>query len=386
MSIVQSLAKEPKKFILRKIDLTPSREYATPYVVTDLKVVEDKVTRFRKLLPQVGIYYAIKANNDVKIIKRLRKYVEGYDIASLGEAQQLTSLGIAADRLMYSNPVKVPSHIAAAYALGVRNFAFDSLMEIEKLATYAPGSNVYLRLKVSDYGSKFPLSRKFGTNALHAVDYCSVAQDAGLHVKGVTFHVGSQSENPQVWERAIKVAGEVIKQLQEKGIEVEFLNLGGGFPADYGDPIPGLGQVAQVIKQSLKAHVPEGIRVIAEPGRYLAANTSVLTASVIGCENRDGVDWLYLDIGAFQGLIEPLEMPNLRYPIKTNKNPRCLKKVFVVSGPTCDAYDTLGSDYLLPADLKVGDKLTIEAVGAYSFVYASNFNGFAKPEVYYVNE
>jgi len=384
MSVVPSFVERPKRLSQSYLDnILSMSDLPTPYVVTDIGVVEAKAAAFKRLLPRVGIYYAIKANNDSKIIKTLESYVEGYDVASFGEVQYLIRLGIPANKIVYSNPVKIPEHIAAAYKKGVRYFAFDSITEIEKLAKYAPGSKVYLRLKVSDYGSKFPLSRKFGVDAMYAVDYCSVAVDHGLEVVGVTFHVGSQSENPQVWSEAIKVAGNVIVQLREKGINVEMLNMGGGFPADYGDPVPGLNQAARVIKAALKMHVPKGVSVIAEPGRYIVANSGSIVTTVIGRENRSGVDWLYLDMGTFQGLIEPLEIPTLRYPILTDKNPRCRKSTFVLSGPTCDAHDTLGADYVLPADLKVGDKLRICATGAYSLVYASNFNGFEIPKVYY---
>lgn len=355
-------------------------------MLTDLSVVRDKVARFGELLPQVAIFYAIKANNDSRIIHTVDNSVTGYDIASLGELEYLLSQGVAAERIMYSNPVKVPSHIARAYELGVRYFAFDSITEIEKIATYAPGSNVYLRLKVSDYGSKFPLSKKFGVDVMHGVDYCAMAMDAGLQVKGVTFHVGSQSENTQVWSTAIEIAGELITKLHDKGIEVEFLDIGGGFPADYGDPVPTLEDIAKVITVAADKFIPKTVHLLAEPGRFIAANASTIVSSVIGREHRSGTDWLYLDMGTFQGLIEPLEMPNLKYPIRTDSNPDGYKKSFTLTGPSCDACDTIGHDYLLPSDIKVGDKVYIESTGAYSLVYASTFNGFMPPKVYYVNE
>lgn len=359
---------------------------ATPFVVTDLSKVEENTTNFKKFLPKIKPYYALKANSDPRIIQRLDKLIAGYDISSLGELNLLMKQGINASRALYSNPVKPPSHIKGAYEKGVRHFAFDSVIEIDKLAKYAPGSNVYLRLKVSDYGSKFPLSKKFGVNQIHAVDYCTLAKDAGLNVKGITFHVGSQSENIQIWKTALEMAGKTIEKLRNKGIKIEFLNLGGGFPADYGEPVPALPEVAAAITEGINKFVPSGIELLAEPGRYIVANTSILVASVIGLEHRSGADWMYLDVGTFQGLIEPLEMKDWRYPIYTDKNPAGYKKDFVLSGPTCDAYDTLGSDYLLPSDMNVGDRVYIGAVGAYCLVYASNFNGFDPPKVYYIND
>jgi len=358
----------------------------TPYLLTDLDLVVHKAKEFKRLMPRVGIYYAVKSNNDPNIIKALQDLVDGYDIASLGEFRQLRKLRISPDRVMYSNPVKVPSHIAETFQGGVSHYAIDSVVEVEKIKHSAPGATVYIRVKVSDYGSKFPLSGKFGIDAMHALALASAAQDAGLHVRGITFHVGSQSENPQVWDAAINMAGELIAQLTKAGFGIEFLDMGGGFPANYEDLASTIEDAAKVINAALDAYVPSTVRVFAEPGRYLSANSSVMAATVIGRENRAGVEWLYLDVGVFQGLMEPLEMSDWKYPIFTEKHSRGYKKSFVLTGPTCDAYDTLGLDYTLPSDINVGDKLYIGATGAYSLVYASHFNGFEPPKTYYVGQ
>ncbi|HVX23745.1 MAG TPA: type III PLP-dependent enzyme [Candidatus Saccharimonadales bacterium] len=379
---LKTTAAKPKATRKSRV-VTPQR--ATPYMVTDLAVVRQSVRNFQTALPKVALHYAIKANRDPRVIRTINSMVDGYDIASLGELNILLSLGIKPDRILYSNPVKIPAHIKAAYKLGVRYFAFDSLTEIEKLAKYAPGSNVYLRLKVSDYGSLFPLSKKFGVGPLHGADFCSIAQEAGLKVKGVTFHVGSQSENVQVWETALEIAGKLIAHLADRGIQIEFLNLGGGFPADYGEPVAKLTDIAKTINKSVKKHIPAYVKLMAEPGRSLVASSTTLVTTVIGREHRSGSDWLYLDMGAFQGLIEPLEIPNLKYPVRTDKNPNGYEKSFVLTGPTCDAYDTIGTDYSLPSDISVGDKLYIDAVGAYTLVYASAFNGFEPPKNYFIN-
>jgi ornithine decarboxylase len=369
---------------LEKISLAGNLE--TPFLLTDLSIAQSRVQLLKELLPRVEIYYAIKSNNDPKLLMALDGMVAGYDIASAGEYRQLAKLGVAADRIVYSNPVKIPTHIAETYKAGVDCFAVDSLIEIEKLKTHAPGSTVNLRLKTPDYGSKFPLSSKFGIDAAHAADYATVAQDAGLQVKGLTFHVGSQSENSHSWEAAIKMCGELIRDLAAKGIQIEFLDLGGGLPASYEDVALTVVEAAKAINKALEAHIPGHVRIIIEPGRYISANTSVLVTSVIGREHRTGTDWLYIDMGVFQGLIEPLEIPGWRYPIFTDKPKAGYRKSFVLTGPTCDAYDTLGNDYMLPSDLNVGDRLYIGATGAYSLVYGSQFNGFEVPKTYYVGK
>lgn len=363
--------------------LRSADELSTPYMFTDLSAIQKRAESLRKLMPRVEIFYAIKSNNDPNIIKVLDECVDGFDIASAGEFEHLNKLKIKSNRIVYSNPVKVPDHIKQTYKSGVRYFAFDSLAEIEKLKEHAPDSVVYLRLKVSDHGSKFPLSSKFGVDVNHALGYAEMAQDAGLKMKGLTFHVGSQSENPRAWEAAIKTAGQLIEDMANAGITIEFLNLGGGLPANYEDVAVNVKDVTTAINKALQQYIPQGVRIMAEPGRYISANSSVLVTSVIGREHRSGADWVYLDMGVFQGLIEPLEIPGWRYPIFTRKHRKGYKKSFVLTGPTCDAHDTIGLDYSLPSDLKVGDKVYIGAVGAYSLVYGSNFNGFLVPKTYY---
>lgn len=369
---------------LKKI--TTAGKLKTPYILTDLSFVRNQAELLKELLPRVDIYYAIKSNNDPKIIRELKGIVKGFDIASAGEFDQLRTLGVKSERIVYSNPVKVPEHIDHTYKAGVRYFAFDSMEEMYKLKKYAPDSTVYLRLKVSDYGSKFPLSSKFGIDRSHAVPYVEMAKELGLNVKGLTFHVGSQSENPRAWQAAIKMAGQLIDEMKHVGVDIEFLNLGGGLPAKYEDIAVNVHDATRAINRGLEIHIPKNIKVFAEPGRFLSANSSVLVSKVIGREHRAGTDWLYLDMGVFQGLIEPLEIPGWRYPIFTRKHRRGYRKSFVLTGPTCDAHDTIGLDYSLPSDLKVGDEVYIGAVGAYSLVYGSNFNGFEMPKTYYSRE
>ncbi|MGF7229293.1 MAG: type III PLP-dependent enzyme [Candidatus Saccharibacteria bacterium] len=357
----------------------------TPYMLTDLDIIRQKAELFKQLMPRIGVYYAMKSNDDPKVISILNDIIDGYDIASLGEFKKLHDLGIDSDRIVYSNPVKIPQHIDETYKQGVRYYALDSLTEIEKLAQYAPGSTVYVRIRVPDYGSKFPLSGKFGLDPLHVAAYAATAKEAGLNVKGLAFHVGSQSENTQVWKVAFQTCKKLIDELSKIGIDIEFIDMGGGFPAGYEELAPGIEEAAKAINESIDAYMPEGMRIFAEPGRYVSANASVLVTSVIGREHRGGTDWLYLDMGVFQGLMEPLEMSDWKYPIFTDKSPKGYRKSFVLTGPSCDAYDTIGMDYELPSDINVGDKLYIGAVGAYSLVYGSNFNGFEIPKTYYVN-
>jgi len=356
----------------------------TPFILTDLTIVENNAKLLKKLLNNVKIYYAIKSNSDPTIIRCLDGIVDGYDIASLGEWELLRKNKVSPKRILFSNPVKIPAHIEKTYEAGLRYYALDSIDEIKKLSKYAPEANVYLRVQVSDYGSKFPLSKKYGLLPAHVVEYASLAKTLGLNVCGLTFHVGSQSENPQVWQRAFEITGALIKRLTEVSINIQFLDIGGGFPADYGQPIPSIAVTCKMINKSIKKYIPSNIEIIAEPGRFIAAESSVIVTNIIAREHRSGTDWLHLDMGVFQGLIEPLEMRTWKYPVFTDKNPRGYKKEFALTGPSCDAYDTIGTDYSLPSEMNEGDNIYIGSAGAYTSVYGSTFNGFEVPKTYFI--
>ncbi len=362
--------------------------HPTPFMVTDLQIIRENIETLENHLPKVDLYYAIKSNSSEKIIQTIDSKLKGYDIASLGELKHLMRLGVKTNRMLYSNPVKVPTHIQEAFKLGVKYFAFDSLDEIKKLAEYAPGSNVYLRIKVSDYGSKFPLSSKFGVDALHAVAYMDTALEAGLNPCGITFHVGSQSESPHTWVSAFETAGHVISKLSNAGIPVDFVDIGGGIPASYTERITSISQLARTINNSISKYIPENVRVVAEPGRFVSASGSVIVSSVIGREFRGSSEWIFLDMGVFQGLMEPLEINSWRYPVFTSHGKRAaaFSRPFVLTGPTCDAYDTIGLVYMLPSTLGIGDRVYIGAAGAYTTVYSSNFNGFEPPTQYFLND
>jgi ornithine decarboxylase len=377
------MVKNTRKDWLQKIK--EQGDKPTPYVLTDLNVVEGNARQLKELLDDVKIYYAVKSNSHPEIIRRLDGVVDGYDIASLGEWRLLKENGVSPDRILFSNPVKISNHIEETYRDGLRYYALDSLDEIKKLSEIAPGANVYIRIQVSDYGSKFPLSKKFGLLPSHVVEYAAAAESMNLKVRGLAFHVGSQSENPQVWESAFETSGALIDRLSQIGVTIDFLDIGGGFPADYGQPIPSIGVTCRYINKAIKKHIPKGVQVVAEPGRFMVAESSVIVTEIIAREHRSGTDWLYLDMGVFQGLMEPLEMAGWKYPTFTDKNPRGYKKDFVLTGPSCDAYDTIGMDYSLPSDINKGDKVYIGSAGAYTSVYGSNFNGFQIPETYFIS-
>jgi ornithine decarboxylase len=370
--------------LLRVIDVP------TPYLVTDLDVVAQRHAAFTAAMPGVSTCYAMKCNPSPEILRTLAARGSSFEVASLGELRVLQTLGIDPAGVLYSNPVKPPSHIADAYAAGLWRFSFDSPNELAKIAEQAPGAAVYVRLRVDDSTSVFPLSRKFGTDVEDAYDLMLLARRLGLRPYGVTFHVGSQCGSAKAWRSAIGDAADLMTRLLTDGIELEMLDLGGGFPARYLDGVPAIEEIGAVVSDALRELLPyRPALVVAEPGRHLVAEASVLAATIIGREERGGENWLYTEVGAYNGLMEVLQTPGgWNFPIWSSLpgHGEIEQVPYTITGPTCDSSDTVAYGVSLPATLTVGDVLYFGTTGAYTLAYASNFNGFQPPTPVFVGD
>ena len=359
----------------------------TPYLVTDLDTVGRRHAAFSAALPGVRTHYAMKCNSAPEVLRALAARGAGFEIASLGELRTLQTLGIDPADVLYSNPVKSPAHIAEASAAGLWRFSFDSPGELAKIAEEAPGSAVYVRLRVDDSTSVFPLSRKFGTDTEDAYDLMLLARRLGLRPYGVTFHVGSQCGSAGAWRTAIEQAGVLMGRLLADGIELTMLDIGGGFPTRYTVEVPGIEEIGAVVTAALRSLPYQPALVVAEPGRYLVAEAAVMAATVIGREVRDAENWLFVEVGAYNGLMEVLQTPGgWDFPMWTSLRDHAdvPQLPYTITGPSCDSSDTVGYGIMLPATMTVGDVLYIGTTGAYTLAYASNFNGFPAPTPLFV--
>jgi ornithine decarboxylase len=365
------------------------RRPETPCLVVDLDVVEQNFRRLRDALPLAQIYYAVKANPAPEIVSLLNRLGSSFDAASIYEVEACLKLGATPERISFGNTVKKRSHIARAYGLGVRLFAFDSEAELEKLSAAAPGARVYCRFLMSGAGADWPLSEKFGCEPSMATALLARAAEMGLVPYGVSFHVGSQQRDLGQWDIALETAAGIFRALAEKGIELKLVNVGGGFPARYRSPIPSVEKHSQAIMQGMTRHFGNRLPImVAEPGRYLPGDAGVIQAEVVLiARKRENAQrrWVYLDIGKFGGLAEVMGEA-IQYRIRTPYNGAATGPV-VLAGPTCDEVDVLydKSGYELPLDLKVGDRVEFLSAGAYTTTYCSvGFNGFPPLREYYI--
>jgi ornithine decarboxylase len=352
-----------------------------PRLVLDLDVVRDNYLAFARALPDTRVFYAVKANPDPAILKLLASLGSCFDTASIGEVEMALAAGATADRISFGNTIKKERDIAAAFARGVMLYAVDAKAEVEKVARAAPGAKVFCRVLCDGDGAEWPLSRKFGCAPEMAPDVLEHAHRLGLEAHGVSFHVGSQQRNTEAWDSALKVSAGVFAACAARGIGLSMVNLGGGFPARYLKPIPGVESYGAAIFRALSKHFGNRIpETIIEPGRGMVGDAGVIEAEVVLISRKsddDPVRWVYLDIGKFGGLAETMEEA-IRYPIRTPRDGAEVAPC-VLAGPTCDSADVLyeKTPYPLPLTLEIGDKVLIEGTGAYTTTYATvAFNGF----------
>ncbi|HJO96911.1 MAG TPA: type III PLP-dependent enzyme [Rhodospirillales bacterium] len=361
----------------------------SPCLVVDLDRVGENYRAIAEALPAARIYYAVKANPAPLVLEMLVNLGSCFDAAGPSEIDACLAAGASPEDLSYGNFVKKQGDIAKAFDQGVRLFAFDSAGELDKLAQAAPAAKVYCHILAPNDGADWPLSRKFGCSLDMARDLMVRARDLGLDAYGLSFHVGSQQTDPGQWEVAIGCTAMVFSDLREAGIEIKMINLGGGFPVPYRDPVPGFDAISESIMKAMTAnfgnHLPA---MVIEPGRKITADAGVIESEVVLVSRKsydDEVRWVYLDVGLFGGLAETMGEA-IKYRIVTPRDGTPAGPV-VIAGPTCDGADVLyeRAGYTLPLDLRAGDKVHLPGTGAYTATYASvGFNGFPPLKAYYV--
>jgi ornithine decarboxylase len=387
MTVLAKLVKVPDEMNKKIARFLAENAPATPCLVVDLDVIGKAYDTLRRYLPIATVYYAVKANPAPEIVSMLVKKGSNFDVASAGEIELCLGSGATPERLSFGNKIKKERDIVAAYAAGVRLFAFDSEAELAKLARSAPGARVFCRILVSCEGADWPLSRKFGCTPELAVKLLCKARDLGLDPYGVSFHVGSQQTDLLQWDRAIGAVAQMFTLLAETDINLRMINIGGGFPAQYRGKIASIEHYAQAVTDALTRHFGNHLpEIIVEPGRSLVGDAGLIQSEVVLIADKgDGGDkrWVYLDVGKFNGLAETMG-ESIRYRIQVPGRSGPAGPV-IIAGPTCDSADILyeRTQYRLPMDLEVGDKVEILSTGAYTASYASvGFNGFPPLRTY----
>ena len=361
--------------IRKTIDFIRNTDIEPPYLLIDKAKVRQKVHGIGKHIRNAEVFYAVKANPDIEVLKLINSLGIGFEIASEGELNILASIGVSSERMITSNPIKSFRFLRMAAKAGISYFSYDSEDEVLKLRDFVPGANVYVRLSVPNEGSEWPLSKKFAVEVDVAEELLLYARKKGLNPVGITFHVGSQCTNIYNWDSALNKAKDLWDRAEKAGIRLSLLNIGGGYPIRYTKDVVGISAIDKNINRLIYEKFPRKMRVLIEPGRAVVGDAGIFVTQVIGKATRGDEEWLSLDVGVFNGLMESVGGIKYSYIVEGSKE---IKK-WTLAGPSCDSFDVIEKDIYLP-DPAVGSYVLILSSGAYTISYASEFNGFAIPK------
>jgi ornithine decarboxylase len=358
------------------------REFGSPLLIVDCARVRTQYRRLQRALPKVALHYALKPLPSAAVVRTIVDEGGSLDLATSGEVQLAAALGVEPGRCIHTHPIKRERDIRNALAYGVRTFVADNVDEIRKFKRHGEQVALLLRISFRSPGAVCDLSRKFGCDPEDAIALARLAASLGIDVQGFSFHVGSQAPDALKHVEAITACQSLLAAARRERLgTLDTLDIGGGFPIDYLQHAPDIGKFCAPIRTSL-AKLPARVRVLAEPGRFIAGPAAIGVATVMGRARREGHWWYYLDDGLYGSYSGQL-YDHARYPVESLRQGGPLL-ASVLAGPTCDSIDVIAENLMLP-QLKAGDLIVGRAMGAYTWASASEFNFFPKATVVAVN-
>jgi ornithine decarboxylase len=333
--------------------------YGAPLFLIDAARLRAQYRRLAAALPGVELFYAVKCLPHASVVSTLRDAGASFDLATNGEVELVRRLGVAPERCIHTHPIKRESDIRTAAAFGIRHFVVDNPDELRKFTKFRNRSALLIRVA-------FP-------------EMLALAAELRIQVQGLSFHAGSQAAGPQMHIEAVNVCRELMRHARELGHELSILDIGGGFPVDYlqNPPPVSIEEFCAPIRGALDSLEP-GVRVIAEPGRFIAAPSAIAISSVMGRAERGGRWWYYLDDGLY-GSYSGQVFEHAQYPLEAlaSSGPTFPS---VLAGPTCDSVDVIRENIALPK-LKQGDLVVGRVMGAYTWASSTEFNFFPRTTV-----
>jgi ornithine decarboxylase len=370
-----------------------AQKEGTPIFIIDHAKIRENYREFKRFMPKIQVYFAVKANSNPAIVKTLLDVGASFDVASMPEFMIVHEFirnlpdkerqDWIWDRIIYANTIK-PIETLEELNQYKPLVTFDNIEELKKIRAHAPQAGLVLRLRVPNTGSMVELSSKFGADPGEAVDLIAAAFDLGLVVEGLSFHVGSQCTNFENYVVALQISADIIAECESRlGKKIRILDIGGGFPVKYNPEVRSIEELAVKLNAEIARLFPADMEILAEPGRFLVANACTLVAKVVGKAYRDGKPCYYINDGVYHTYSGQV-FDHCTYPVLalTKEGPTQISAVF---GPTCDAFDTITLSAELP-ELEIGDLVFSENIGAYSHASSTHFNGFPPAKVVHINK
>lgn len=350
----------------------------SPVMLLSRSEIQRNYRALAEALPRAEIHYAVKANNHPVFLEVLQAVGGHFEVCSAREIDAAVRAGAEPSSLVHSHPIKSIREFDLAVGAKVRVFVVDNIDEIRKLARYRDTRlKVLIRYRINTNAKAVvDLQYKFGCSVDEVVPLAREIEKAGHEPYGLCFHIGSQCLHADNYVQAIETARQLIQELKQGGYNVRLLDIGGGFPVTYVEPVPPIDTFCTPINRALGENIAPDIKVICEPGRFISASPVTLICSVIGKAFRDGKVWYYLDDGlysTFSGIV----FDQCQYPVITDRSGE--GRLSVLAGPTCDSFDVMYDGLMIP-EHQIGDTIVFPLTGAYCAVSGSEFNSLKRPD------
>ena len=359
------------------------------FIVVDLGDIIRQFYKWKKNLPRVTPFYAIKCNPCPIIIELLNKLGCCFDCASQQEILQAINIGVNPQNIIFANPCKPVDFIKFSRSNDVDLLVVDSKNELFKIKLYHPEANILVRIQTDDSKSRCKFNCKFGVELDQVKEILELAKVLDLDIIGVSFHVGSGCEDAQVYWTALSDCKKVFEIAKSIDIQMSLIDIGGGFPGT-DDAIVSFESMAEVINRGIDELFVDmpGIRFIAEPGRYFVASSHTIVCSIINKKEKinqetgEKLITYYISDGVYKSFsniifdyAKPVFIPFNERNEKTYQS--------ILYGESCDSLDIVCKDCQLPS-LAIGESIVVMNMGDYTLAAATQFNGFSKPELFYI--
>ncbi len=366
-------------------------EVDTPTYVYSKRAIEDA---FRAIDGSLAfaphlVTYAVKANGNLAVLRTLAALGSGADIVSAGELARALRAGFSPERIVFSGVGKRREEIAAALETGIRAIHVESVPELDAVEAEARRLGKVAKISLRVNPDVDPQTHPYIATGLHESKFGiefdvatallpRLVASPHLELEGISTHIGSQLGSPAPLRDAITLLGGFAIRCREAGAPLANIDVGGGWPLDYGHekaPYPPVTEFAAAIRAGLEASGASklGLTVVTEPGRALVGNAGVLLTRVLYVKDTPKKRFVIVD-AAMTELIRPAlyQAYHAVQPVKEPAFGAQLSKVDVV-GPVCESGDFLGKERMLP-EVAAGDLLVMRCAGAYGREMASTYN------------
>ena len=361
---------------------TPCFIYSESCIAKNFKAIHDIFNSDKK-----KVYYSVKANSNLSILKLLHNLGSGFDIVSMGELERVIKVGVDPKNIVYSGVGKSELDIKKSIELGIYCINVESFSELERIekiaselkvkAPVAIRVNPNIDPKSHEYISTGLESTKFGINLKNTMDaFLYADKKEFINLIGIDYHIGSQIETLEPFIEAIDSVSKILKELEDKNINLELIDMGGGLGIDYeGNKVPTMEEYGEAINKSIKDNGLENYKIILELGRSIVGNAGYLLTKVEYIKEDSKKNYVIVDAG-MDNLIRPA-LYNAWHSIISTGTHNEKEILCDVVGPVCECADFLGKERML--SVKQDDILVISACGAYASSMSSNYNSRPRP-------